>query len=95
MEALGKTCSHFDLMINGRYQTTVTLPFDEETLSDLKESKIFEKKPVLRLLSPAHYQVLSKFVENSMAAKKYLLDTQMCVLNLSQVQELDLVPVSI
>ena len=82
-------------MINGRYQTTVKLPFDDGILSDLNEAKIFEKKPVLRLLCPAQDLVLSKFVETNRNAKKYILRTQMCLLNLSKVQELDLVPVNI
>ena len=102
LEALGQTCSHFDLMINGRYLTTVSLPFDEGILTDIKESKIFEKKPVLRIqcknVFKYHYSrddPLSLFVDSDSAVKQYIIESQMSLLSLSKVRELDLVPVNI
>ena len=99
LEALSKTCSHFDLMINGRYLTSVSFPFGGRFLNDIEKSQIFEKKSVLRLecknnLSSPHFD-MSMFVETSLAAKQYLIQTQLSLLNLSKVREVDLVPVNI
>ena len=91
LEALGKTCSHFDKMINGRYLTTLNLPFGEEFLNDIKESKIYEKKPVLKLQCK---NPLSMF-DSSFKEKEYTIKYQLSLLNLSKVRELDLVPVNI
>ena len=97
LEALSQTCSHFDLRINGRYLTTLNLPFGEEILNDMKESKIFEKKPVLRLQckSISQQDPFSLFVDSSYEVKKYVIEAQLSLLYLSKVRELDLVPVNI
>merc|ERR1719397_1893544 len=51
MEALSKTCSQFDLMINGRFLTSLNLPFviNEPFMTEVKETEVIEKKPLLRL----------------------------------------------
>ena len=91
-------------MINGRYLTSVNLPFGEEFLNDIKESKILEKKPVLRLQckNVSHYPTitnlqdpLSLFVDSSVELKQYIIESQLSLLYLSKVRELDLVPVNI
>ena len=89
-------------MINGRYLTTLNLPFGEEFLNDIKESKILEKKPVLRLQcknvphSPTLLQdPLSLFVDSSFELKQYTIESQLSLVYLSKVRELDLVPVNI
>ena len=79
-------------MINGRYLTTLNLPFGEEFLNDIKESKIYEKKPVLRLQCK---NPLSLFVDSSVEVMQYTIKSQLSLLNLSKVRELDLVPVNI
>ena len=91
LEALSKTCSYFDQMINGRYLTTVNLPFGR-FINDIKQSEILEKKPVLRLQCKDD---LDMFVDTSLEIKQYLIETQLSLLDLSQVQEVDLVPVNI
>ena len=78
-------------MINGRYLTTVNLPFGR-FINDIKQSEILEKKPVLRLQCKDD---LDMFVDTSLEIKQYLIETQLSLLNLSQVQEVDLVPVNI
>ena len=92
-------------MINGRYLTSVNLPFGDEFLNDIKESKILEKKPVLRLqcknvphspTSPTLLQdPLSLFVDSSFELQQYTIKSQLSLLYLSKVRELDLVPVNI
>ena len=91
LEALSKTCSYFDLMINGRYLTTVNLPLGR-FIKDIKQSKILVKKPVLRLQCKTN---LDMFVDTSFEAKKYVLETQFSLLDVSKVREVDLVPVNI
>ena len=84
-------------MINGRYRTTVNLPFNEGILKEIKESEVFEKKPVLRLQckSVADEDPLHLFVDSGPGVKEYLLESQLSLLNLSKVREVDLIPVNI
>ena len=50
LEALAQTCSHFDLMINGRYLTSVNIPFNlKGFMAEVMRSEVLEKKPLLRL----------------------------------------------
>ena len=92
LEALSQTCSHFDLMIKGRYLTTVDMPFDEDILKEIKETQLIEKKPVLKLRSKSLPGSDGLFVDSSQAVKQYLLESQLSLLCLSQVREVDLVP---
>ena len=84
-------------MINGCYLTTVNLPFNEGILNEIKESKIFEKKPVLKIQckSVSEEDPLHLFVDSGAEVKEYLLETQLSLLNLSKVRELDLIPANI
>ena len=84
-------------MINGRNLTTVNLPFGEGFLKEIKESQVFEKKPVLRLqckslLGSLAEDPLHLFVDSSSGVKEYLLETQLTLLSLSKVREVDLIP---
>ena len=97
MEALSQTCSHFDLMINGRYLTTVIFPFAGGFLKDIEQSQIFEKKSVLRLECKNNFASnhLNMFVESSSFTKDYLIETQLSLLNMTKLREVDLFPVNI
>ena len=71
--------------------TTVNLPLGR-FIKDIKQSKILVKKPVLRLQCKTN---LDMFVATSFKAKKYVLETQFSLLDVSKVREVDLVPVNI
>ena len=49
MENLSRTCSHFDLLINGNYLTSLSVPFDAHFMKELYQTNIIEKKPLLQL----------------------------------------------
>ena len=88
LEALGRTCSHFDLMINGRYLTTVKLPFHKNGsfMKEIESSEVIEKKPVLKIRcrkAQSHEDVL---------AGSYQLNTHLGLLSLKKVREVDLFP---
>ena len=88
LEALGSTCSHFDLMINGRYLTSVRLPFrmDGSFMKEIEGSEVIEKKPVLRIrCQRVHGQ-------EDVMARKYQLNTHLGLLSLKKVREVDLFP---
>ena len=86
LEALGQTCSQMDLLINGRYLTSVKLPFskDDAFMKEIKEAEVIEKKPVLKVVHhrPSLYR---HYVE-----KKSLLDIHLSLLSLKKVREVDL-----
>ena len=88
LTALGRTCSQFDLLINGRYLTTARLPFrkDGTFMKEIKGSEVIEKKPVLR--------IRCRRVQNwpELTAGKFQLDTHMDLLSLRKVREVDLFP---
>ena len=52
LESLGQTCSFFDLLINGTYLTSLSLPFDAHFLKEVYNTGTIEKKPLLRLTCP-------------------------------------------
>jgi len=99
LESLSKTCSHFDLMINGRYLTSLGLPLDQVFLKEVAESTSLEKKPLLRLEckkpreeAPGDYEpFLSKFVDCKRSLREYIIHSQMALLSLHKVREIDLV----
>ena len=88
MEALGRTCSQMDLLINGPYLTSVKLPFPKRGafMNQIKRSEVIEKKPVLKVLVPRVRDHL-EFLEGS-----YQLDLQMSLVSLKKVREVDLLP---
>ena len=49
LENLGGTCSQFDLLIHGRFLTSLAIPFDESFLKEIAATDTLEKKPLLRL----------------------------------------------
>jgi len=118
LEALSQTCSHFDSLINGRYLTTINLPFtiNGGFMNEIKKSKVIEKKALLRLeckkprndlsslqehlpsilSQDSHYShSLYQFVDTCHVVKQYVLETQLDLLDLSKLRELDFVPENI
>ena len=88
MEALGRTCSQMDLLINGRYLTSVKLPFPKRGafMKEIKAAEVIEKKPVLKVVVPRARSHV-EFLEG-----RYQLDTHLCLLSLKKVREVDLFP---
>lgn len=90
-EALSSTCSYFDQMIRGRHLMRVDIPFSREFLSELTAAQTIEKKPLLRLeckaLSGSHM-----FDASSFLAQEYIIESQMNLLSLSKLREVNLVP---
>jgi len=103
IESLGRTCSHFDLLINGRFLTSLSLPLDHNFLQELTETNTLEKKPLLRLESNKpresgnkeddtwYGHFMAKFIDSKRSLKDYIIHSQMSLLSLSQVREIDLV----
>ena len=87
LEALGQTCSQMDLLINGRYLTSVKLPFskDDAFMKEIKEAEIIEKKPILKVVChrPLGYNYWHQ-------ERKSLLDIHLSLLSLKKVREVDL-----
>ena len=103
IESLGRTCSHFDLLINGRFLTSLSLPLDHTFLQELTETNTLEKKPLLRLESNKpresgnkeddtwYGHFMAKFIDSKRSLKDYIIHSQMSLLSLSKVREIDLV----
>ena len=89
LEALAKTCCLYDQMINGRYITTMTLPFQGDFLKNLKEAGVIEKKPILRLECKEGVSILHQVKGN---LNKYLVESQLSLLSVHQVREIDFRP---
>ena len=88
MKALGRTCSQMDLLINGRYLTSVELPFPKRGsfMKAIDSSEVIEKKPVLKVLCPRALD------HEGVWKRKYQLDTHLRLLSLKRVREVDLLP---
>ena len=52
LEQLSKTCSYFDQLINGKYLTSLEVPFDAHFLKEVSSTNTIEKKPLLKLKCP-------------------------------------------
>ena len=88
LTALSRTCTQFDQLINGRYLTSVRLPFsmDDPFMKEIQASEVIEKKPVLRILC-------RRFLDWQKAiAGRHQLDTHLSLLSLKKVREVDLFP---
>ena len=93
LTALGRTCSQFDLMIFGRYLTSVRLPFSKNGafMKEIRAAEVIEKKPVLRILC-RRFDTYDYHPFLKVNAGKYQLDINMDLLNLKKVREVDLFP---
>ena len=104
LESLAATSSQFDLLIHGRYLTTINIPFDESFLQELAATDSIEKKPLLRLQctklrgkggEDGGEDFMSTFVESRHGLREYIIHSQMALLQLDKVREIDLVPRSL
>ena len=109
LESLAATSSQFDLLIHGRYLTTINIPFDESFLQELAATDSIEKKPLLRLQctklrgkggedggdgGDGGEDFMSTFI-STLSTSKYIIHSQMALLQLDKVREIDLVPRSL
>jgi len=101
LEVLGKTCSFFDAAINGVFLTSLSVPFDENFIAELGNTKVIEKKPLLRLVSnksnvaftnKMHMSIHNVIFEAKTVTIEYLLQNQLSLLQLDHLRELDMLP---
>ena len=101
LEVLGKTCSFFDAAINGVFLTSLSVPFDENFIAELGNTKVIEKKPLLRLVSnksnvaftnKMHMSIHNVIFEAKTETIEYLLQNQLSLLQLDHLRELDMLP---
>ena len=86
---LADTCSYYNQLIKGRFLTNISLPFEKDFLQELREVRIFEKKPLLRLESTKPYKLMWELDINSAL---YILQNQLALLDLHKVREVYLIP---
>jgi len=109
LENLSLTCSLFDRMINGRFLTSIDFPFHSSFIKELALTDSLEKKPLLRLRCKKSRQLVCPTAQNlgeedqSMhwlmmettdELSTYLMRSQLSLLSMSHLRELDLVPAS-
>ena len=95
LESLAATSSQFDLLIQGRYLTRLAIPFGQSFLREIAATDTLQKKPLLRLECPkprGEELFMSIFVELGHGARQYILHSQMALLQLDKLREIDLVP---
>jgi len=104
LETLGKTCSFFDAAINGVFLTSLSVPFDENFIGELGNTRVIEKKPLLKLVSSKshvaftiqkHLSIHNVIFESKTETTEYLLQNQLSLLQLDHLRELDMLPENI
>ena len=91
MESLSKTCSVFDILINGQYLTAVNIPHDVDFYKEIRKTG-FDVKPILKLQSKKNYPVDYFIADWGKFAIDYIINTQLSMLVTTSLREIDLVP---
>ena len=93
MESLSKTCSVFDLLINGQYLTSINIPHDTSFhfLKEIRETGSLEVKPLLKLKCDKSWQTSHIIKDCSKQLLSYTVASQMSMLETSKLREIDLV----
>ena len=91
MESLSKTCSVFDILINGQYLTAVNIPHDVDFYKEIRKTG-FDVKPLLKLQSNKNYPVDYFIADWGKFAIDYIINTQLSMLVTTSLREIDLVP---
>ena len=95
LENLSATCSLFDQLIAGQYITSISIPFSPEFVEEMKTSKSIDRKPLLKLevgkSKSICLQVMLRRETGSPSILEYLIDSQLSLLDLSKLREIDLV----
>ena len=109
LENLSATCSYFDLLISGRYLTSINFPFNVDFNAEVAATSNVEKKPLLKMRCkkskdefkifpdmPDEFSEPSSIhkiiVENCPDMTDYMVQSQLSLLSLENLREVDLVP---
>jgi len=109
LESLSETCSFFDTFIAGQFVTSVNFPFNSEFTAELAATMHVEKKPLLKLKCKKsresfsvgisrppvsmHKMIVDSFHNNHLS--DYMVHSQLSLLSLGKLREVDLVPESV
>ena len=99
LENLSATCSMFDQLIAGQYLTSLSIPFSPEFVSEMKTAKSIDRKPLLKLeIGKSKGICLQTMLRGGYTTGyyypriiEYLMESQLSILDLRQVRELNLV----
>ena len=98
LESLSATCSMFDQLIAGQYLTSISIPFSHEFVSEMKTAKFIDKKPLLKLEIGKSKGICLQTMLRGYYANgdlpqivDYLMESQLSLLDLGQLREIDLV----
>jgi len=107
LENLSSTCYYFDQLIAGRFLLSIDFPFPVSFLHEVNNSKMLEKKPLLRFrckksivefmmfsnVYPEPFSQHKLIIDNEkLHMRDYLVMSQMSLLSLHKLREVDLVP---
>ena len=106
LENMSSTCSYFDQLITGRFLTSINFPFPVDLISKVQNADCMEKKPLLKLKCkkskdkfkefPGYFSYANSFhkiiANKSCDMKDYLVLSQMSLLSLDKLREVELVP---
>jgi len=95
LENLSATCSVFDQLIAGKYLTSLSIPFSPEFVREMRTSKSIDRKPLLKLefgkSRSICLQTILRGISVFSSLIEYLIDSQLSLLDLRQLREIDLV----
>ena len=92
VDNLSKTCSHFDLLINGNYLPSISIPFDDAFLLEVQGTGAIDKKPLLKLCAKKDSgKDFDLIFESQQSTIDYIIRSQLPVLQTSYLREIDLV----
>jgi len=109
LENLSATCSYFDLLISGRFLTSINFPFNVDFNAEVAAASNVEKKPLLKMRCkkskdefkifpdmPDEFSEPSSIhkliVDNCPDMTDYMVQSQLSLLSLENLREIDLVP---
>ena len=96
LESLSASCSYFDELISGRFLTSIDLPLPQYFISEVATSSRLEKKPLLKLrckkTEENFWKIFPTEYSTPTSSADYMLQTQLSLLSLDKIRELDLVP---
>ena len=99
LENLSATCLLFDQLIAGEYLTSINIPFPTDFLRELNIVTSIDKKPLLKIECRKFDNYRSKDLQMLVGVElgycpnilEYLLGTQLSLLDLSKLREIDLI----
>ena len=96
LESLSATCSYFDELISGRLLTSIDLPLPHDFTNEVAFTSKLEKKPLLKLRCKKTDENFWKIFPTTFLTPNstalYMLQSQLSLLSLDKIRELDLVP---